>query len=175
MLSKQETARRAWVLLTTLLESQKRAFDREAEERYGLTQVSAYALYVLSELPPGPIGQLATKLNIDPGWATNIVDKLEQRGTVRRRASTTDRRVRVVEITPEGARIVAQIRDLAVAPQALAALSDRELQDLVRIAGHAVEVASDKKGGTKDRLTTNTARAARLGAFNRVSGAHRRR
>jgi DNA-binding MarR family transcriptional regulator len=135
-MKKQEAARRAWTLLTSLLEAQKRSLGGQAE-RLGLTQVSAYALYALSELPPGPIGQLAEKLDVDPGWATNIVDKLEERGAVRRRASDTDRRIRLIEITPAGTRLVSQLRDIVTAPGPLAALPERDLQMLLRIAERA--------------------------------------
>src|SRR5215813_13495397 len=101
---KEELARRAWAIFIKLAETQKASLEREAE-RLGLSEVSAYALYVLSEMPPGPINQLATKLGVDPGWVTDIVDRLEEYGAVTRTPSAEDRRVRVLELTQAGRRI----------------------------------------------------------------------
>lgn len=149
-MNKQETARRAWALLTALMEQQKRVLEAEAQ-RVGLTQVSAYALYALSELPPGPIGQLAAMLQIDPGWATIVIDRLEERGAVKRRASEADRRVRVIELTPAGSRIVSQLRDVMKAPGPLAELSERELDTLLAIAERAAAVGKVTQGSARDR------------------------
>ena len=48
---------------------------------------------------------LATEWGCDASTATWIVDRLETRGLAERRAHATDRRVRLVVLTPEGARI----------------------------------------------------------------------
>ena len=47
-------------------------------------------------------GEIARHLDHDTGATTRLVDQLEERGYLRRRRSTTDRRVVHLEITAEG-------------------------------------------------------------------------
>src|SRR5262249_15618866 len=114
--------------------------------RQGLTQASAYALIVLSDSPPAPIAALAERLDVDAGWATQIVDKLVERGAVRRRAADGDRRMRLIGVTPLGQRIADRLRNLAIAPEPLTRLSDRELAALQRIAQRAVDIVGAQPG-----------------------------
>jgi len=56
------------------------------------------------KMPPGPMSKLVARMEVDPGWVTDIVDKLEARGDVVRRLSHEDRRVKIIELTPKGRR-----------------------------------------------------------------------
>jgi DNA-binding MarR family transcriptional regulator len=71
---------------------------------YGLTFASYEALQLLAftrrgELPMGKIGE---RLMVHPASVTNTIDRLEQRGLVRRRSALEDRRRILAEITREG-------------------------------------------------------------------------
>jgi DNA-binding MarR family transcriptional regulator len=56
------------------------------------------------------MGQLAETLSCDASNVTGLVDRLERRGLVRRRPSDHDRRVKVIELTPAGTRVRADLR-----------------------------------------------------------------
>ena len=53
-------------------------------------------------------GELVRQTMVTTGAMTNRIDRLEARGFVRRHASTSDRRVVLVRLTPEGRAIVDQ-------------------------------------------------------------------
>lgn len=85
-----------------------RAFDRYRSaiaRRFdvGLTEIVALGdLYVDGPLS---IGELAGELTVTSGAATEIIDRLEKANVARRHPHPTDRRKRLVIITPEGERI----------------------------------------------------------------------
>ena len=65
---------------------------------------------------------------------------LESRGLVRRRPSETDRRVKVLQLTPNGIRLRTLLLDRMTAPPAaLERLSPREQRELVRILSRLLE------------------------------------
>lgn len=55
------------------------------------------------------MGRLAETLACDASNVTGLVDRLESRGLIRRRASAHDRRVKVLQLTPTGTRVRAQV------------------------------------------------------------------
>jgi MarR family transcriptional regulator for hemolysin len=83
--------------------------------------------------------QLAALADLDKTTMVTTVDELEKRGLAERRPSATDRRARIIAVTPkgraaaeEGQRIVDRVH-----AEALAGLSDREsfVEALGRLAG----------------------------------------
>lgn len=111
-----------------------RMLDIQAE--YGLKPPQFFALQALDE--PVPMSSVANILRCDRSAVTWITDRLEERGYVERRSDERDRRVKLLALTEEGARVRDEIRRrLAVPPDALARLSraeQRELRDLLRKA-----------------------------------------
>ncbi|MEV0091100.1 MarR family transcriptional regulator [Streptomyces sp. NPDC050738] len=75
----------------------------------GLTASQGKTLTVLRR-EPAAMRSLATTLACDASNMTGIIDRLEKRELVRREASPTDRRVKIVVITDEGARTVDAVR-----------------------------------------------------------------
>lgn len=57
-----------------------------------------------------PTKEIARHLRCDPSNATGVVDQLEKRGLVRRTTPARDRRIRAVELTPDGAGVQAELR-----------------------------------------------------------------
>jgi MarR family transcriptional regulator for hemolysin len=53
-------------------------------------------------------GVLAAEVGLDKTTMVVTVDELEKAGLAERRPSTTDRRVRIIAVTPEGERMVAE-------------------------------------------------------------------
>jgi DNA-binding MarR family transcriptional regulator len=66
-------------------------------------------LHLIEPGQPLPMGRLADTLSCDASNVTGLVDRLETRGLLRRRPSADDRRVKVLELTPAGVRLRAQL------------------------------------------------------------------
>src|ERR1700745_2983962 len=87
-------ASEAWSLLFRLFVSQRGRVPTIAAE-FELSPMQAHVLRLLEPGRPLPMRVLAGKLCCDASNVTGIVDRLEQRGLVERRASQKDRRVRM--------------------------------------------------------------------------------
>jgi DNA-binding MarR family transcriptional regulator len=141
-------ATEAWRLLRSLLEADQARWRRGLEEK-GLTTVQAHALMQMAEAPPGPMSKLADRLGVDPSWVTGLVDRLEQRGEVARRASPDDRRVKIVELTRVGRDTCEDLARLAgEPPPQLSELPEEDLRHLLRIAGALLQM---RRRGEEDR------------------------
>ena len=55
------------------------------------------------------LGELQRKILVSSGGVTYLVDRLEQRGLVKRQPCPDDRRARYAALTPEGKRLMARI------------------------------------------------------------------
>jgi DNA-binding MarR family transcriptional regulator len=79
------------------------------------------------------LGELAEKLGVSLPTMSNSVSTLTERGWVTRRPSQTDRRVMVVELTPLGGQILADIQACVEERMIsmLASLSQSELEQLI--------------------------------------------
>jgi DNA-binding MarR family transcriptional regulator len=101
----------------------------------GLSKVMSQFLGAVCQSPPGPTNQLATRFGVDPGWVTDIVDRLEARGQLVRRPSTEDRRVKILEVTETGRETFKSMEALfATPPHELLDAPREDLLALVRIA-----------------------------------------
>src|SRR4029453_18468391 len=75
----------------------------------------------LLELEPGgglPMRSLAELWGCDASFVTVMVDGLEQRGLVERQVAAYDRRIKSVELTPEGVAVRQRALDAVYAPRA---------------------------------------------------------
>jgi DNA-binding MarR family transcriptional regulator len=76
----------------------------------GLTQAEAHVLSLLGDGRAAPtIAQLHHELALKRSTLTNVVDRLEQRGLVRREINRDDRRSFVVRPTAKGRRTASQV------------------------------------------------------------------
>src|SRR5712664_557113 len=73
--------------------------------QYGLSAVQAKVLLQLPADGTPTMRALAGQLQYDASNLTGVVDRLEAMGAVRRRPHPEDRRVKRVELTPEGRRL----------------------------------------------------------------------
>jgi DNA-binding MarR family transcriptional regulator len=130
-------ASEAWALMFELIHLSKRRFMAIASE-FELSPPQVMALRQLDPDEPKPMSELALALRCDNWNVTGIVDRLEDRGLVERRAAAHDRRVKMLSITPRGAEIRAALAArLDEPPEPLAALSledQRALRDIMRRA-----------------------------------------
>ena len=88
-------------------------------------------------LAPGealPMGACASEIGCDASTATWLIDRLEEKGLVERRPSTTDRRVKGVVLTAKGAKTKKDLQEQYFQPpDALLELSQEELEDLLAL------------------------------------------
>ena len=66
-------------------------------------------LWILEQMGSAALHELATSLGIRSSAATELVDRLVERGYVRRVQSEVDRRRVVLDLLPKGRRLVSQL------------------------------------------------------------------
>ena len=126
-----DPAREVWVLLSDLVLDHERR--REVSEALGISFGRSRALRRLARRPMS-MGEFAAAMAIDPPNATVVVDDLEALELVRRRPHPTDRRAKLVEVTPQGKELARRADEiLGTPPPALSALDADDLQTLRRI------------------------------------------
>jgi MarR family 2-MHQ and catechol resistance regulon transcriptional repressor len=96
--------------------------------QYGLTRTEFGVLELLYHKGSQPIQQICGKVLMSSGNITYVIDKLEKKGFVSRRASTEDRRLIYAEITEPGSQFIEEVfpKHTAVIEQAMAGLSAEE-------------------------------------------------
>ena len=101
---------------------------------FDLSVVQAKALRHLAQVGPVPMRELACRLRCDASNVTGIIDRLERRGLVERRASPSDRRIKSLVTTHQGDE-VARALWVEVRARALALLdlTDDERATLVSL------------------------------------------
>ena len=121
----------AWQAMADLVLNNERR--REVSEQVGLSFGKIRALRRIARRPMS-MSELASMLSVDPPNLTAVVDDLEGAGLVERQAHPTDRRVKLVVASPEGAALAHEADEiLARPPASLCALPAEDLDNLVRI------------------------------------------
>jgi DNA-binding MarR family transcriptional regulator len=135
MAIEEDPAREAWGLLWRVMQANKPRFMALAQEM-GLAPMQLHALRLIEPGDGVPMSSLAGMLFCDASNVTGIVDRLEARGLIERRPSPKDRRVKLLVLTEEGARVrESAYRQMATPPPAIAALPlkhKRALRDALR-------------------------------------------
>src|SRR5437588_3917637 len=100
----EHDACRAWQLLMKFFFAQREHLP-SSEGEFDLSPIQCHVLHLIEPGRPLPMSQLADTLSCDASNVTGLVDRLESRGLVRRRPSRQDRRVKMLQLTPKGARL----------------------------------------------------------------------
>jgi DNA-binding MarR family transcriptional regulator len=124
-----------WARLVQIsLERVHRHFGAIAAE-LDLAPAQALALHELEDGVPMSMRELAARMKCDPSNITGLIDRLEARGLVERRAHPSDRRVKYLALTGEGQQLRERLAvRLYSAPSWVAALAEsdqRALQDVL--------------------------------------------
>ncbi|WDV56689.1 MarR family transcriptional regulator [Streptomyces coeruleorubidus] len=102
---------------------------------HGLTMTQAKMLILLRRQPL-PMRALAGRLACDASNITGLVDRLEARGLVSRRADAADRRIKNVVATEEGREAVRLIRaDMRGTSEAFERLDEEGRRSLYELLG----------------------------------------
>jgi DNA-binding MarR family transcriptional regulator len=124
---------------------------------FGLTPGHFKALQMLEPGEPRTMGACAEALACDASTATWLIDRLEERGLVERQASSVDRRVKSVVLTPQGIKVKQQIgKKFYEPPEALLELDDKTLARLDGYFG-----ALERSARAVERAEKGAARATR--------------
>ncbi len=108
----------------------------------GLTALQAITLFHLHQSGPRPMRELAAEQHCDPSNITGLADRLEARGLVERRADPSDRRVKLLALTPEGEAVTARLGELATTGvPGLSELSEGELGELLALLSRVLRAA----------------------------------
>ncbi|MGW0659180.1 MarR family winged helix-turn-helix transcriptional regulator [Streptodolium elevatio] len=103
----------------------------------GLTASQANAVYELAE--PAGMRELGRRMCCEPPNVTFVVDRLEERGLVRRGPLPGDRRAKQVELTEDGRALRRDLLDrLAVDPPLRGGLGDDERRTLRTLLARAL-------------------------------------
>ncbi|SCF13290.1 MarR family winged helix-turn-helix transcriptional regulator [Micromonospora chokoriensis] len=115
--------------------SRLRRHTRETLAPWDITPSQSRALGVLGRHGEVRPGTLAEHLRIAPRSATEVIDDLQTRGLVERRADPADRRATLVALTDEGNRVGTAIRAArrAEADRFFGHLDDTDRAELARI------------------------------------------
>lgn len=125
----------AMAATTSIMRAQQIILARadEALRPFDLTFARYEALVLLAFSRQGalPLGKMGDRLMLHPTSVTNIVDRLEQQGLVRRDAHPTDRRTKLAQITEDGRRVVDKATEaISATGFGMSAIPDDEL-DLI--------------------------------------------
>src|SRR5712692_10956995 len=154
------TAPRLWLVIT----KSYRALSLLAEQSIanaGLCLTDFAALEALLHKGPLTISQIQEKVLLASGSMTAAVDRLEKLGLVVRKASPSDRRARVVELTAEGKRLAASsferhAKDLEAL---MSVLSEKEMEQVYRVVKKLGLLAAEKLEEQERKYRTSKERA----------------
>jgi MarR family transcriptional regulator, 2-MHQ and catechol-resistance regulon repressor len=144
------TAPRLWLVIMR----SHRALTRLAEEgiaKAGLCLTDFAALEALLHKGPLTISKIQDKVLLASGSMTAAVDRLEKLGLIVRNSSPSDRRARVVELTPKGRRLAAShferhAKDLEALMSVLSQEEKKQVYGSLKKLGlHAAETLSERE------------------------------
>jgi DNA-binding MarR family transcriptional regulator len=112
----------------------KQGLIRLAEE-YDLTLPQLYTLISMEADKPLQMNEIATMLACDPSNATGIIDRLFANEYIERKENPSDRRAKMVSLTPKGTKLKNEIvkRITEYKPKAFDNLSDSEKTQLAKL------------------------------------------
>jgi len=130
VMGKRDLAAEAWRPLARFF-FETASHRSEIFRAHGLTPNDAKALWALDANEGKTMSALADRWLCDASNATWMVDRLEERGLAERRALPSDRRVKLVVLTPQGAEEKQRLMDLLFEPPpALLSLDRADLEAL---------------------------------------------
>jgi len=130
---------RLWIVLSRCHHAVSQIAESSIAEA-GLCLSDFAALEALMHKGPLTITEIQAKVLLASGSMTAAVDRLERKGLVVRRATPSDRRAKVLELTPQGRRVVESAfqrnaRELEAAMAILNGAEKRRLYALLKKLG----------------------------------------
>jgi MarR family transcriptional regulator, transcriptional regulator for hemolysin len=159
-------------LISDVARLMRTVFDRRVR-KLGLTRAQWLVLTRLHRRPGASQSELADMMEVEKATAGRLIDRLEAKGWVERRAQAGDRRINRVYLTPEAERVHKRIWRIAEATvdDALVDLSQREAGQLFKLLGRVksrlTEIADNPapqlkaKNGDRDAMRARSKPAVR--------------
>jgi MarR family 2-MHQ and catechol resistance regulon transcriptional repressor len=124
-------ASRLWTVLVRCHRAVSQIAERSVEQA-GLCLTDFAALEALLHKGPLTITEMQAKVLLHSGSMTAVVDRLEKKSLIVRTPAPSDRRAKVLELTPEGRRVVETVfrRHAAEHDGAMAVLNLSEKRQL---------------------------------------------
>jgi MarR family 2-MHQ and catechol resistance regulon transcriptional repressor len=138
----QKQSLKVWVVLARCFNT----FARALQFKYGnLTSAQFGVLEALAHLGPMKMCDIAGKLLMSGGNVTGVIDRLEQKGLVRRVVDAEDRRTFVIHLTGSGSKRISEIfpRHAAQIEKLTGVLSAKEKATLIALLkklGHSIQI-----------------------------------
>jgi DNA-binding MarR family transcriptional regulator len=133
---RRELARDAWRSIVEAVLARREYMLGEAT-RCGLTLPQAHMLRVLGS-GAQTTTSLARVFACDASNITGLVDRLEARALIARKSMNSDRRVKIINITPRGSALVSRLnRTMLKPPPCLARLAPKALSRLSSLLAEA--------------------------------------
>ena len=139
--ARADAAVKLWVVLARASGAVARHVEADVT-RHNLTGTEFGILEVLHAKGPLLLGEIQRKVLVTSGGITYLVDRLEEKGLVKREQCPNDRRARYAVLTPEGSALIRRIfpdhaRAIARAVQGLSAAEKATATKLLRRLGLA--------------------------------------
>jgi DNA-binding MarR family transcriptional regulator len=137
-----EDENNAYWLLIQLASRARHDFARIGESAYGLTAAQMQTLCLLPADAAIPMNVLSCQMSCDASNVTGIADRLETQGLLIRKDAPSDRRIKMLCLTPKGKTLRQRIlRDLSlVEPEGLSYLNDQERKQLLDLLAKTLNV-----------------------------------
>ena len=137
--SERRAAPRAQPAAVLTVLQKLREIIKTAQEQFHLTSetagISGSQAWALAEIARAPgliVSELGKAMAIHPSTTSNMLDKMQNRGLIRRERIDSDQRVVRLFVTSEGERVLAQLPGPATGllPDALSRLSEDQLAEV---------------------------------------------
>ena len=108
-------------------------YTKELNKKYAITSAQLNCLLALRENGPLPPSQIARHMIVNSSTVTGVIDRLEQKGLVRRQRNSPDRRIINIQLTADGKKLA----EVAPPPiqqrvvDGLQQMSQRELKQII--------------------------------------------
>lgn len=160
------------VMISDVARLMRTVFDRRVRD-LGLTRAQWLLLTRLHRRPGASQSDLADMMEIEKASAGRLIDRLEVKGWVIRRADKGDRRVNRVYLTPEAERVHKRIWRVAEATvdDALTGLGPREVVQLARLLGRVKQRVAGLAEAAPTPSRTAGLKPPRKGVRRRVRAA----
>ena len=147
---KQDTALKLWVVLARAFGAIS-AQSAEDVAKHGLTTTEFAILEVLYHKGPLLLGEVQRKILVTSGGITYLVDRLVEKGFVKREECPEDRRARYAVLTPAGQALIKRIfpghaARITHTMSGLTVAEQRQATELLRKLG----LAASGGGGSAD-------------------------
>ncbi len=123
-----------WLVLLKAVQAVAKHVSTELQT-YGLGDSDFRVLEALLHKGALPVNTLGPKVNLTPGSISVAVDRLYGRGLVSRLEDPEDRRIRIVDLTPEGKKLIVPVfrRHAANLEKVMDVLSSSERSQLEKL------------------------------------------